>query len=406
MKNIKGKYRKSAALIMLCCLCAFCFFGCKKKEENKASEPFTVKIGVVHDFTGEGKEEAEQIYQAVCLAAEEINAAGGVLTEQYMLEVIKKDDKGDSMSAVAAYYELVQEGACVVIGVSTDEGMAELVNVSGRENVPVITVTVTSDEVVSGADFCFQACFSDKYMTQAMAAYAKDRLGVSRAAVIYDVRADESGAENGGSSKDILLYEDFVASALAQGIQVVYAAAAGLTEGDELEQQFLRIQETGAEAVFVPPLSLLEAWGSEGLKELFEAAEKAGYTGSFLGTPEYEGVWDTCGYQVYIPVNMAYDSTDSKIGEFVEYFCGKSGYEPEQLKDGVRPAYEAVYYLRDAIEAGYLAAPVSVALKLPFLTGSTPLGDYGIGAYGNVGKAVEFYYVRDGKREYSGIIFE
>lgn len=406
MKNIKGKYRKSVAFFLLCCLWAFCLFGCKKKEENAPEEPFTVKIGVVHDFTGEGKAQAEQIYQAVCLAAEEINAAGGVLTEQYMLEVIKKDDKGDPMSAVAAYYELVQEGACVVIGVSTDEGMAELVNVSGRENVPVITVTVTADAVVSGADFCFQACFSDKYMTQAMAAFAREKLEADRVAVLYDVPADERTAANNELSRDIVLYEDFVASALAEGLQVVYAAEAQLTDETALEEQFLKIQKAGAQAVFVPAESIRTGQGKESVEGIFAAAKKAGYTGIFLGTPEYEGIGDTRGYEVYIPVNMAYDSTDLKIGDFVAYFCGRSGYEPEQLKDGVRPAYEAVYYLRDAIEEGYLATPVSVAMKLPFLAGSTPLGDYEIGAYGNTGKAVEFYRLIDGEREYSGMIFE
>ena len=100
---------------------------------------------------------------------DEINAAGGVLTDGYMLELIKMDDAGDYMNSVAGYYKLVEEGVCAVIGTNNSKGMKELITASSSANVPVITPSITDDSLVSAANFVYQACFSDKYAMQAMA---------------------------------------------------------------------------------------------------------------------------------------------------------------------------------------------------------------------------------------------
>ena len=62
--------------------------------------------------------------------------------------------------------------------------------------------------------------------------------------------------------------------------------------------------------------------------------------------------------------------------------------------------------IRDDIEAGYLVTPASIALKLPFLEGETILGNYAIGAYGDVQKSVDFIRIKDGSENYCGSIFE
>ena len=82
------------------------------------------------------------------------------------------------------------------------------------------------------------------------------------------------------------------------------------------------------------------------------------------------------------------------------------GYEVYAPVEDVRPAYDAVYFIRDAIEEGYLATPTSIALKLPFLEGSTVYGEYTIGAYGNVDKSVDIWLVTDDQKSHAGTIFE
>lgn len=367
-------------LLMVLCLC---LTACRKQEKS-TEEPFVVKIGVLLDFSGEKSEQSEQTYKAAQLAADEINAAGGVLTDGYSIELIRKDDMGDYMNSVAGYYQLVQEGVCAVIGTNNAQGMKELVSASNSANVPIITPSVTDNFVVDASNFSFQSCFSDKYMTKALAGYAVEELGIENVALLY-AASDE---------RNIILYENFAASAISEGLGIAYAAELAELKETVLEEAFARIVQSDADAVFFPA-------NAEDMETLIlKAAKESGYKGVFLGLPEYAEIKeDTCGYEIYVPCNMAADNDDLQISSFVDRFGDINC-------DSVRPAYDAVYMIRDAIEAGYLATPASIALKLPFLEGETILGNYAIGAYGDVQKSVDFIRIKDGSENYCGSIFE
>ncbi len=384
-KKISGScpYGKGVMLITLLMVLCMCLTACRKEEES-TEEPFVVKIGVLLDFSGERAEQSEQIYKATQLAVDEINAAGGVLTDGYSIELIRKDDMGDYMNSVAGYYQLAQEGVCAVIGTNNAQGMKELVSAGNSANVPIITPVITDDFVVDASNFSFQSCFSDKYMTKALAGYAVEELGIENVALLYEA-SDE---------KNIILYENFAASALSQGLGIAYAAELNGLSETVLEEAFARIVQSDADAVFFPATT-------EDMETLiFKAAKKSGYKGVFLGLPEYAEIKeDTCGYEIYVPCNMAADNDDPQISTFVNRLEDVSC-------DGIRPAYDAVYMIRDAIEAGYLATPASIALKLPFLEGETLLGNYSIGAYGDVQKSVDFIRIKNGSANYCGSIFE
>lgn len=87
MKGWKLRLLRLLALLIIVCVGAA---ACSKKDNDTAQEPFTVKLGVLLDFSGDKKEESEEMYRAVSLAVDEINASGGVLTEGYSIELIKR----------------------------------------------------------------------------------------------------------------------------------------------------------------------------------------------------------------------------------------------------------------------------------------------------------------------------
>lgn len=384
IKGWKLRFLRLMALLIVACVG---LTACGKKQENTVQEPFTVKIGVLLDFGGDKKAESEEMYRAISLAADEINSSGGVLTEGYKIELLKKDDEGDYMKSVAGYYQLVQEGACAVIGTNNSEGMEELIKASASANVSIITPSVTDDLLVSAANFVYQACFSDKYMTQALAkllALEQNKSGISQSVALVCLSEDE---------RYVSLYGDMAASLNSYGIETVYAGeVSGYTE-DNIRQTFEKIVSSGAQNVFLPD-------SPDNIEKLLDIAKKTGYKGAFIGLPEwYEYDGDTYGYNIYVPVNMAVDRDDKAVKDFL----GSLG---DVTSDGVRPAYDAVYFIRDAIESGYLATPASIALKLPFLEGSTVLGDYSIGAYGNTEKTVDIILMHGREKSYMATMFE
>ena len=106
-KTVEETYKFKGWRLRLLRLLALLVIACvglsacgKKKSETKDEEP-VVKVGVLLDFSGEKASESEQLYSAASIAVDEINAAGGVLTDGYMLELIKMDDAGDYMNSVA-----------------------------------------------------------------------------------------------------------------------------------------------------------------------------------------------------------------------------------------------------------------------------------------------------------------
>lgn len=384
MKGWKLRLLRLLALLIIVCVGAA---ACSKKDNDTAQEPFTVKLGVLLDFSGDKKEESEEMYRAVSLAVDEINASGGVLTEGYSIELIKKDDAGDYMNSVAGYYQLAQEGACAVIGTNNSKGMEELVKASASANVPVITPSVTDDSIVAAADFIYQSCFSDKYMTEAMASFLESGLAASNDNLSVALVCP---AEN---ERCTALYEDMAAAISSRNISTVYAHELSDYTDEKLIELFDGIVSSQAGYVFIPA-------GVDDIEKILSAAKQCGYSGSFLGLPEWYGYdSDTHGYDVYIAMNMAADRDTDMVGAFIKKFG-------TVVSDGVRPAYDSVYFIRDAIEKGYLATAASIALKLPFLEGSTPLGDYVIGAYGNIEKTVDIIRMTGGQKKYVTTLFE
>lgn len=379
----KFRFLRLLALLVIAC---FGLTACGEKEESTTEEPFVVKIGVLLDFSGEAKEESEQMYSAAALAVDEINDAGGVLAQGYRIELVKKDDGGDYMNSVAGYYQLAGEGVCAVIGTNNSQGMAELIKASASANVPVITPSVTDDFVVSAANFVYQSCFSDEYMTEALVSFIAARQGElsdSKAALVCLPENERYAA----------LYEDMAASMQSGNINTVYANEISGYTKESLGEIFDEVVKTGADIMFIPA-------PADELGTIFSTAKECGYEGAFLGLPEWSAyTGKTYGYDVYIPVNMAADREDEAVQNLVR----KLG---SAACDGVRPAYDAVYFIRDAVETGYLATATSVSLKLPFLEGSTALGDYSIGAYGNAEKTVDIILMNDGGKSYAATVFE
>ena len=352
------KLRKICLFLMLISVCAM-LAGCRK-ENKPTDETFVVKIGVLLDFTGDKTAESERMYEACELAVDEINEAGGVLTEKLEVVLIKKDDGGDYMNSVAGYYQLVEVGVCAVIGTNNSKGVEELIKASSNSNVPVITPSVTDDFVVDASNFVYQSCISDKYMTEALVNFADDELEFSKAAILYSVQ-DE---------REISLYEDFAAAALKQRLELAYAKELADYDTDSVKEAVTAVMNAGAKIIFV-------AGDLEALDTVMNEAHSRGYDGVFLVREGcVDGLATTYGYEVYAPV------------------------------EDVRPAYDAVYFIRDAIEEGYLATPTSIALKLPFLEGSTVYGEYTIGAYGNVDKSVDIWLVTDDQKSHAGTVFE
>jgi branched-chain amino acid transport system substrate-binding protein len=119
------------------------------------------------------------------LAIEEINKAGGVRGRPLALDV--RDDFGDPDSAVRVAGELYRSEVVAVIG-SAYSGptlAAAPVYNGGRRPLVQISPSASVPDLSNAGGYTFRTCPTDLEYGAALARWAHDHLGLSRAAILY-----------------------------------------------------------------------------------------------------------------------------------------------------------------------------------------------------------------------------
>jgi len=119
------------------------------------------------------------------LAVDEINAAGGVRGRP--LALLVRDDFDDADSAIRVAGELYRSSVVAVIGsaYSAPTLAAAPVYNGGRRPVVQISPSASVPDLSQAGAYTFRTCPTDLEYGAALARWAHDRLGVSRAAILY-----------------------------------------------------------------------------------------------------------------------------------------------------------------------------------------------------------------------------
>lgn len=160
-------------LISTCLLTA-----CNSKE--------SIKIGFVAALTGNSSEISVNGRNAVLLAVEEANQAGGIKGRK--IELLSEDDKNDKTAALAADRRLAEQGVTAIIGHMTS-GMAELtVPLVNEQNIIMMSPTISLDSLSGIDDNFVRVVSSNKLQGDFLAEMAFKTKKAKRFAVIYDQR--------------------------------------------------------------------------------------------------------------------------------------------------------------------------------------------------------------------------
>jgi branched-chain amino acid transport system substrate-binding protein len=145
-----------------------------------------VRIGVLYSLSGEQASLDESSLKGAELAAQEINAAGGILGKALLLEV--RDAKTSPEAAAEGARELYgDEGLSIVMGLS-DTGLANPVATESqlKEKLFVTSGATGPGLVKEAPTSTFLACFSDVTQARAAAQFARSVLTLRSIVVIRD----------------------------------------------------------------------------------------------------------------------------------------------------------------------------------------------------------------------------
>jgi branched-chain amino acid transport system substrate-binding protein len=228
---------KVRALLLLVVVAAACRPG---REAQTTDATGDIPVGVYAALSGDQASFGNATVQGVKLAAEEINAAGGVLGRKIRLVI--EDDQGRPDQAASVVTKLITSDAVIaVIGENSSNNSLAAAPIAQSNGVPMISPSSTNPAVTEKGEYIFRVCFTDPYQGKALATFAKNNLNLDTAAILIDKKNDYS----------VGLAEFFEKEFVALGGRIV--ATQSYSGGDtEFRPQLTTIKAASPKMLFVP----------------------------------------------------------------------------------------------------------------------------------------------------------
>lgn len=355
-------------------------------ESQTAADGASFKIGVTGPLTGAAAAYGNAVVNGAMLAADEINAAGGV--NGYTFEVNGQDDENDTEKAINAYNTLKDWGMQILVGTTTSKPCIAVAAETANDNMFQITPSGSAVECVAN-DNVFRVCFADPDQGTASAKYIGEHKLATKVAIIYDSSTEYSSG----------LREAFVNEAANQGIEIVADEAFTADTNTDFSVQLDKAKDAGAELVFLP------IYYQEASIILKQASDKE-FALIFFGCDGMDGILSVENFDKSLAEGLMlltpFSTTEETSKAFTDAYVAAYGIEPNQF---AADSYDAVYAVKAAIEQSGVTPDMSVSdiceglktamteIKIDGLTGS----DMTWNAAGEPNKAPKAVMIENGE---------
>lgn len=169
-----SRYRHISVWLVTAAL-PFALAGCNDRSH--------IKIGYLGGLTGRTAGLGVAGRDAVQLAVEEVNRAGGIGGRQ--IDLVEMDDRQDEESARSAVSSMIEEDVSAIVGPMTSAMALAILPVINEQRMVVISPTVTTNQLSGREDYFFRLTVPLKVNADNLAAYAAER-GLKRFSVVLD----------------------------------------------------------------------------------------------------------------------------------------------------------------------------------------------------------------------------
>ena len=301
------------------------------------------KIGVIGPLTGGAAIYGTCVANSAQIAVDEINALGGDIQFDLMVE----DDVNDAETSLNAYNALMDDGMQILVGTVTTTPALNVVPQAYEDRVFTITPSASGDDVISidNNDNVFQICFTDSNQGSRSAQYINEHFPDAKIAIIY----------KNDDQYSIGIRDNFKSEADARGMSIVYEGTFTEASQTDFNVQLAAAQSAGADLLFLPiyytPASVI-----------LTQANAMGYAPTFFGVDGMDGILTAKNFDpslaegVYLLTPFSADAQDKMTQNFVSKYQEAYGEIPNQFG---ADAYDAIYTLYQAIQAAGVTADMS-----------------------------------------------
>ena len=137
---------------------ALSHLACGILDDGQETDPY--RIGVMESLTGPGETYGTVANQAKQMAADEINAAGGI--DGRMLELVVEDSKCGAQDAIAAYNKLTDvDGVKIILGTSCSGAMLGVAPLAEADGIILFSGLASNPDIANAGDYIFRTQISD-----------------------------------------------------------------------------------------------------------------------------------------------------------------------------------------------------------------------------------------------------
>lgn len=221
--------------------------GCSSKKDsgNDSSsstggkgDSDTYVLGTVGPLTGTGAASGAVQANAVKMAVEEINEAGGI-DNKYQIKLLSEDDEGAPAKSVTVTQKLVnQDGIQGMIGALNSSCTLADMEITAAAKIPQITPSSSATSIVEqGNEYIFRTTATDTTHVKTLFKYLEEKLNGKTIAVLYESSDFGTGA-----------YKIIEEQAKEQGIDIVANEVYNSGEKD-FSVQLTKIKSAGPDAI-------------------------------------------------------------------------------------------------------------------------------------------------------------
>ena len=132
--------------------------ACSGGDDADQAVPF--RIGVMESLTGPGETYGTVASQAKQMAADEINATGGINGRR--LEFVVEDSKCGAQDAISAYNKLTKvDGLRIILGPSCSSAMLAVAPLAEADGVILFSGLASNPDIANAGDYIFRTQISD-----------------------------------------------------------------------------------------------------------------------------------------------------------------------------------------------------------------------------------------------------
>lgn len=166
--------------------------ACRPGREAQTTDATgDIPVGVYGALTGDQAAFGTSTVNGVRLAADEINAAGGVLGKK--IRLIVEDDQGRPDEAASVVTKLITGNDVIaLIGENSSAQSLAAAPAAQANGVPMISPSSTNPAVTEKGEYIFRVCFTDPYQGKALASFVRNELKLDTVATLFDKKNDYS----------------------------------------------------------------------------------------------------------------------------------------------------------------------------------------------------------------------